>query len=261
MLTDVKERAQPVVEVGVRAVRKFIHMEGTVQATVIAAQAFTSLIPFLVVIAAVSPGEGDLGARLVDRFDLSGASARSVESLFNSAGEVQSTVTWVGIIILVLSSLSFTRAVQRTFAKAYDVDLRPAAAAGRGVAWLAFAAVWIVTAVSLRNTITDATGPVVGLILGSLTGLVFWLLTPSILLGQLDRRRLIPGAVACGLAVGVLGIVSGIWVPLLLQWSADRYGLIGVAFSMQTWLLAYAFIVVAAAAFGAAISDEEDAAA
>src|SRR4029079_5507821 len=76
-----------------RAVRRFFDIEGSVQSTVLAAQAFTSLIPFMVVVAAFAPGNGDLADRLVDRFDLSGASARSVQQLFASSGETKSAVT------------------------------------------------------------------------------------------------------------------------------------------------------------------------
>jgi membrane protein len=257
MLIGMRARAEPVIAVGVRAVRKFLHIEGTVQATVIAAQAFTSLIPFLVVCAAFGPGNGDLGDRIVDQLNLEGASARSVDALFNSAGETQSTVTWIGIIILVLSGLSFTRAVQRTYARAYAVELKPAVAAARGLWWLAFFALWLLTAVSLRNTITDETGPAVGVVLASATGFAFWLITPLLLLGSLEWRRIVPGAVATGISVGLLGVVSQIWIPLLVKWSAEKYGLIGIAFSLQTWLLVYSFIVVAAAAFGAALSEQD----
>lgn len=249
-------RAEAIVELGLRAGRRFIHVEGTLQATVIAAQAFTSLIPFLVVAAAISPGHGDLGEKFVDQFNLKGASAESVEALFNSAGEVKSTVTWVGILILLLSSLSFTRAVQRTFARAYDVQLSPARAAGRGLWWLAFFAVWIATAGSLKETLTDATGPVLAVATGSLVGFGFWLITPILLLGVLDWRRLLPGAIVCGVASGVLGVASQIWIPILLRWSAEKYGLIGIAFALQSWLLAYSFIVVAGAVFGATVTED-----
>lgn len=75
-----------VIEFGEASFRRFLEIEGTMQATVLAAQAFTSLIPFTVVASAFGPGEGDIGDRIVDRFDLSGSTARSVKELFNDAG-------------------------------------------------------------------------------------------------------------------------------------------------------------------------------
>jgi hypothetical protein len=48
------------VDFGADSLRRFVRVEGAQQATVLAAQAFTSLIPFLVVATAFGPGEGDI---------------------------------------------------------------------------------------------------------------------------------------------------------------------------------------------------------
>ena len=73
----------------------------------------------------------------MERFGLEGSSARSVHQLFASAGETQSAVTWISIVILVLSALSFTRALQRLFQRAYG---RPSAGmkqdTRRGLVWV-----------------------------------------------------------------------------------------------------------------------------
>jgi membrane protein len=193
-----------VTDFGEQSLRRFVQVEGAQQATVLAAQAFTSLIPFLVVSAAFGPGEGDIADRINDRFDLHGSAARSVEALFNDSGEVTSAVTWVSIIILVLSATSFTRALQRMFQRAYQ---------------------------------TEPGG------------------SPAILLGAREWRRLLPGALVSAMLGALLGAASNIYVPILLTWSADRYGLIGVAFSLQSWLLAAAFIVVIGAVVGAVASE------
>ena len=71
----------------------------------LAAQALTSLIPLMVVAAAASPGSEDLADRIVERFGLHGDSARSMQQLFASAGTTQSTITWISIVILMLSAL------------------------------------------------------------------------------------------------------------------------------------------------------------
>ena len=47
-----------------------------------------------------------------------------------------------------------------------------------------------------------------------------------------------------------------LYVPILVTWSADKYGLIGVAFSIQSWLLATAFVVVIGAVVGAVTSEQ-----
>jgi membrane protein len=244
-----------VTDFGEQSLRRFVQVEGAQQATVLAAQAFTSLIPFLVVAAAFGPGEGDIADRINDRFDLDGSAARSVEALFNDSGEVTSAVTWVSIIILVLSATSFTRALQRMFQRAYQVEPGGWKEAGRGLAWLAAFALWIVVSSPLRNALADVGGLVFAASVSTVFGFVVWLGTPAILLGAMNWRRLLPGALVSAMLGALLGAASGIYVPILLTWSADRYGLIGVAFSFQSWLLAAAFIVVIGAVVGAVASE------
>jgi membrane protein len=245
-----------VVDFGEVSLRRFLQIEGTMQATVLAAQAFTSLIPFAVVAAAFGPGEGDIGDRIIDRFDLSGSPARSVEQLFNSAGEVESAVTWVSIVILVLSALSFTRAMQRMYQRSYETPRGTWKEAWRGLVWLVGVAVWLTVSSPVRSAVSDHLGVVIAIAFSALTGFVLWLWTPSILLGAaMGWRHLLPGAVISAVLGALLSVASGIYVPILMTWSADRYGLIGVAFSLQSWLLAAAFVVVVGAVLGAVATD------
>jgi membrane protein len=245
-----------VVEFGEASVRRFLEVEGTLQATVLAAQAFTSLIPFTVVAAAFGPGEGDIGDRIVDRFDLSGRTARSVEQLFNSAGEVESAVTWVSIVILVLSALSFTRAMQRMYQRSYETRPGTWKEGWRGLVWLVGVAVWLSVSSPVRASVSDDVGLVIAIAFSTLTGFALWLWTPSILLGgAMGWRHLLPGATVSAVLGALLSVASGIYVPIFMTWSADRYGLIGVAFSLQSWLLAAALVIVIGAVLGAVATD------
>jgi membrane protein len=244
-----------VVDFGERSLRRFLDIEGTMQATVLAAQAFTSLIPFMVVGAAFGPGESDLSERIIERFDLHGSTARSVEALFNSSGEVESAVTWVSIIILVLSALSFTRALQRMYQRSYGTTPGSWKEGWRGLAWLAGFAAWLTVSSPLRGALEDVAGIVFAITLSAVLGFVVWLWTPRILLGPMAWRRLLPGASVSAVLGALLGAASGIYVPILLTWSAERYGLIGVAFTLQSWLLAASFVVVVGAVVGAIASE------
>ncbi len=244
-----------VTDFGEQILRRFVQVEGAQQATVLAAQAFTSLIPFLVVGSAFGPGEGDTADRINDRFDLEGSAARSVEALFNDAGEVTGAVTWVSVIILVLSATSFTRALQRMFQRAYETEPGTWKEAWRGLAWLGAFGLWIVVSSPLRNALADVGGVVFAVAVSTVFGFAVWLATPVILLGSMNWRRLLPGALVSATLGGLLGAASGIYVPVVLTWSADRYGLIGVAFTFQSLLLAAAFVVVIGAVVGAVASE------
>jgi membrane protein len=236
-----------------RALRKFLALEGAQQATVLAAQAFTSLIPLMVVAAAFSPGSGDLADRIVDRFGLEGESAKSVHQLFASAGETESTITWVSVIILVLSGLSFTRALQRVFQRAYDRPPEGLKDQQRGLVWVLCLGAWVTILAPLHESLEDVGGIVFAVALATGTGFLLWLATPMLLLGDRDWRRLAPGAAVLGLLGALLGVASSIYVPILMDWSADKYGLIGIAFALQSWLLVAGFVVVIGAVVGAVV--------
>jgi membrane protein len=244
-----------VADFGLRVLRRFIGIEGPQQATVIAAQAFTSLIPFLVVVAAVGPGDEDLADRIVERFELDGSAERSVRSLFNDAGDVESAVSWIGGVILVLSTLSFTRAMQRMFQRAYGEQPGGVKDMWRGLVWLTGFGAWIALSSPLRDVFEDVGGAVFAIAVSAATGFVLWLWTPALLLASTDWRRLLPGATVTAVLAALLAVASGIYVPILMTWSADRYGLIGVAFSLQSWLLVLGFVAVIGAVIGAVTSE------
>jgi membrane protein len=240
-------------EFALACLRRFTAIEGTLQATVLAAQAFTSLIPFTVVASAFAPGDSDLADSIVDRFGLEGNSARSVHQLFASAGETESAVTWISIVILLLSALTFTRALQRLFQRAYDRKADAVRDVRRGLAWVLALAAWLTVASPLRRALEDVGGVVFAVAVATATGFFLWLVTPVMLLGERDWRSLAPGAAVSGLLGGLLAIASSVYVPLAMDWSADRYGLIGIAFALQSWLLAAAFVLVIGAVVGATV--------
>ena len=86
-------------------------------------------------------------------------------------------------------------------------------------------------------------------------GFVIWLITPRILLGAVDWRHLLPGATLSAVLAALLTAASGIYIPIVMTWSAERYGLIGIAFTFQSWLLASAFVIVVGAVVGAVTSE------
>jgi membrane protein len=96
---------------------------------------------------------------------------------------------------------------------------------------------------------------VLAVALATATGFALWLWTPAILLRVDHWRRLVPGALVSGVLGALLGVASSVYVPVLMEWSARRYGLIGVAFSLQSWMLVFAFVIVIGAVVGAAMSE------
>src|ERR1700759_1690648 len=131
------------VRFGRDCVERFFSVQGLDRAMALAAQAFTTLLPLLVVYGALvpAPNGADFADRVVKQLDLKGASASSVHQAFASKSETVGSVTAIGIVLLVISGLSFTRGLQRLFEGAYRLDKLGLRGTVPGLEWLAFLAV------------------------------------------------------------------------------------------------------------------------
>ena len=235
-------------------VRRIIEMEGVDRAIVLAAQAFTALFPLMIVYGSfVSDSGGAATAqRLIDRFDLDESSGETVTALF-AAGNEEVNFRLLGALLVFLSALSFTRAAQRMYERAWGLPRVGLYGTGWGVAWLVGLLFWL----SVQPIVSgDLDGPI-AVAASLLSGCVVWLATPYLLLGRrIAWRRLVPGAVMTAVAMSVVGLGSAIAMPRVLSQGAEEFGTIGVAFGLVSWLTVLAFALMATAAGGAVLAEE-----
>ena len=121
-----------------------MELEGFDRAMALAGQAFAALLPLLIIVGAASPAGGkELTDGLVDRFDLHGEAAATLEAAVAQPAAVQDSITLLSGLILIISALSFTRALQRLYVRAWR--LPPMGMHGNvwGLLWLgAFSVFW-----------------------------------------------------------------------------------------------------------------------
>ena len=88
----------------------------------LASSALTALIPLAVVFGAVLTRVGgeDIAQRIIDRYELTGGGADAVRDVFSPAGGTDTSVGVIGVLLLVVAVLSFTRAVQRLFEQTWE---------------------------------------------------------------------------------------------------------------------------------------------
>ena len=171
-----------------RLLGRLAEIGGVQRATILGAQAFTSLIPYLVIASALVPTARNesFADTLIENFDLEGDAADGVRALFASAGEVESAITFLGVGILLVTITSFARSLQSTYERAYG--LAPSGLSGlpRGLLWIGALGIWLSLS-SIRAEMQDWAGPVFSatVALGFAFGL--WLVTPMILLGAAGR--------------------------------------------------------------------------
>src|SRR3954451_6509948 len=235
----------------------FIELQGCDRAVALAGQAFTALIPLLIVYGAVVSNAGgrDFADHLVDAFDLKGASATNLEQAFAPPASVESSVSIFGIFLLIFSALAFTRALQRLYQLAWNQTPLGMRAAKWGLIWLGL----IVITVTVRPIFVGWSHGVLRLALSLAFGAVLWLITPYVLLGRrITWQQLAPTALLTGFGMSVLAISSAIWMPHSVATSAAQFGTIGVAFALLSWLVGYGMVLVLAASGGAVIEQRRE---
>jgi membrane protein len=210
------------------------------------AQAFGALIPLLIVVQAAEPGHASLADDLIDRFGLTGAAADTVRTAFSPPVD-EATLTALGIFVLVVSALSFTRRLQRLYEDTWSLPARGMRGTGWGLAWIACFAVYGVLHPALDDVLQGIAG-----VLTSLSGaLMIGLITPYVLLGRRVRAgALLRQAALTAVGLTALGIWTAIYMPRAIGSSAASYGVIGVAFALLTWLWGLGIVLVCAAVYG-----------
>jgi len=238
-----------------RCVRRFVTMEGIDRCLVLSSQAFTALIPLLILVSTLAPpGRPDVVARsIIRKFGLSGGSADAVDQLFHIPGEATTGVSVASAVLLVYSGVSFTRRLQKMYLAAWRQDK----AGVRGGLFAALGLLALILEVLVVYGITSfvrhlPVGWLLTLPLSAVVGLVLWTSIPYLLLNrQVHWRRLLVAGGLSSTAMAVYGTATSFYMPGLVDRYTSDFGLFGVTIAIIGWLLAAAGIVVASAAIGA----------
>src|SRR4051812_938939 len=113
-LARVRRFADPYLE-------RLAEVEFVDRSVALASQAFVALIPLLLVSSSLLPRSErrSFADSVVRRFELHGSSASEVRQVFAQPAEVRNTLSVVGVLVLVVSALSFCRALQRLYERAW----------------------------------------------------------------------------------------------------------------------------------------------
>lgn len=230
-------------------VRTFFSLQGVDRAMTIASQAFTALIPLLILVSAFAPaGNQNLVAdNIVRRFELTGVGADAVQALF--AQPTDTSTGFLSVLLLIFSGVSLTRRLQRMYLQVWQVEPSAGVRASLHAAFgLAVLLVEILLLSFANRLIRELPFQwVLGAPLTIAVGLVLWTSIPWLLLGrQVSWQRLVPGGLLTSLSATAFGFATTIYMPRLMATYSERYGLFGVTLSLVGWLLATALIIVAA---------------
>jgi membrane protein len=243
---------RPLVALVLRSLQRYIAIDGTQRGLVLAGQAFSALIPLLIVLATLvsSNGGARLAARINARFRLTGNGAEAVNTLFSQPPGAAQTVTIGSVLLLIISGLSCARTMQRTYEAAWQLPPRGLRGTIGGAGALALLLTQIMLLSLLAGFLRQVpAGSALELVFRAAASSALWLALQHLLLGgRIGWRRLLPGAVAAGVGQQGVAALSTLWVPTVIENNATRYGAIGVSFALLSWLVLISIVLVVAAA-------------
>jgi membrane protein len=211
----------------------------------------------LIVVVAMTPSRSHDAAKswLIGQTHLSGEAAAAVQQLFGQPPGV-GTTTALGVALLIFSVLGFTRTLQRTFLAAWRLPSSGLKGFGYGLLGAAVLVAEVTALVLMAPILSRLPG---GLLLTLavqtiVAGLLWWPVQRLLLGPRVAWRGLLPGAVVAGIGQIAVTVASGVYLPVAIGHEAARYGLIGVAFVLVTWLIGLGLLLVIAAALSAEVA-------
>ena len=254
------ERLEPTV-VG-RFWSRLLEVEFVDRSVALAAKLIVFIVPFLVLVAAISPDSSRRAilATAAERFGLSGASLDLVRQSFTSPAETRTAMGIVGALITVAYAISFTTALQRIYLRAWR---RPDGGGldnkQRGGFWVGGVVGLFVVLALVRTLLRGPAGTVASWGLGAALSVCLWWWTAHLMLREEVRwRPLLPTGLATGIGVWGYILAAAAWFPRVVSQNYDQFGAFGVTLAFVTWFTGFTFIVVAAAVLAPALSDGDD---
>ena len=237
-----------------RCVLRFVRIGGLDRCVVLSSQAFTALIPLLILAGALAPaGDEDAVAQsLIRKFGLSGDSADAVTQLFTAPG-TSSGVSIFSAFLLLFSGVSFTRRMQRMYRAAWEQEKSGVLGGLFAALGLFVLIIEVLVAYGARALFRQFPPDWLwALPVTFLTGMVLWTSIPYLLLNrQVHWRRLLFAGATAGAATSAFGVATTVYMPAVVTSSTEDFGLFGITISIIGWLLAAAGVLVASTIVGA----------
>lgn len=243
----------------VRTVRELLGVDVRDRVFGLAGQSFLALIPILILgSTAISESDGESVAALInDRLDLQPPTSETVLLLFSKPPYESTTPSVISVVLLLMSINSFTRTMRRSMDRPWGLPRTNWRGQVTGLTAVALllvmhavlpAAGWVVG----DRSPTQVLGQV--LLRTAVAAVFWWQITYLMTHRRIPRRYLWPGALAGGIAQSAASWWTSTFLPTIIEKDAMRYGVIGVALSIVTWLIVMSAIPVGVGVIGAQVA-------
>lgn len=228
-------------------VRRFVELELLERSVALSAQAFIALLPMIILV--VSMFSTDVGTvvseQVGDRFGLDGLTKDAIRALFaDQMG--QRAVSWLAVVMVLVSAFSLARRLARVYASVFGLPPLQRRDNWRGLVWILLQMVMILLVSMLRQVRDD--GGLVLAVVAVVALLAVWFGTDVAslrLLVPAARTRLVVASALVSTGGRLLfGVWAAVYLARTLSEQAERYGPIGVTFSIYTYLLVGVLVYV-----------------
>jgi len=183
---------------------------------------------------------------LGDRFGLDQIAREAVRLLFQHPGTA--TLSWLAVLISLLSAFSLARRLARAYAAIFDVPPLPRSKTWHGLVWIVLQVGLMIVASMLRDV---RSGAGVGVaVLASVGLLVLWfgadVLALRLLVPAAPRRLVLASAALSSVGRALMGAWAFVYLSRSLENQANQFGPIGVTFGIFTYLLVAALVYLVA---------------
>src|SRR3954470_22869931 len=234
-----------------------VELEVFDRAMSLAAQAFTSILPLLIVVAGLRQGDArPIGAGLSQYLGLNTSAASALEQAVPASSDVFRALGWFGILLLVVSANAYSRALERFYSRVWSIPKPGFRAVWRPFAVLATVLLGLVLLQFTRSVLrADGTFVVLTGIVEFVLWTIVWLVAGWVVLNRaISFRSLFPGALLCGLGLAIAGGVGRIYLPISLTSAARQFGVLGITIAYVGWIFVLMSVVVIAVTVGKVLS-------
>lgn len=236
---------------------RFTEIEPLDRAFALGSRLFIAVLPLTLIAQQVSVRGTSMGTLLTSAFGLRGPGREAAETLFAPPPALGAGVGLFALLVLVFSVRGFARGLQRLYVTLWRVDLGGPTAVAAQVAWAIVLSVYLFLDITFAGArVAQGAAHPLNILASTALYAVMWAVTPSVLLARrIPLSRLVPTIGLTMVSVGVFDAVSRTYFPAIATSNAERYGLIGFAFSLFSWFFINQAVVVIAALVGAVVDE------